>query len=697
MRLRFIGKRLRFEAAMAPPLTLYHSKDIRCQMDLHTQRGSFMSRHRWLGRCVVAGTAVVMIAAGESAALAQPTTTSPAAPTTTTLSTAPDLAPTDRPVETSADPCLAPTTTPSSTATATTPPSVPCATTPPAPEPVPTISATAAAPQPAQAPAVPTEVSTQTPESGPTEVPPISKVPYASGPTENPNATIVPGQMRSDRQEIPEPFTKADADLAETLEAQAQASRSAFAPMACQYFWPSPHIVCGAILDKYLSLGAENSFLKHPINVELSNPDGIGSRQEFLVGPIYAHPTAGAHPVVNSFMTKWGSFGWEASFLGYPTTDEIVNSDGIGRRQHFQNADIYWHPVASPGANVIGGAIRDKWALTGGEGPGGLLGYPITDEIWVGASSEGRMNRFERGVLYWHPNHGAWPVTSPVLDEWSTAGYEQSVYGYPVSDASPNDIGGTFQAFEHRDIETPRSPVRSAYSCIDVALSTAQDSGLTSGFQFGCTPFGVTVTGAGGQNVFVVPDSEEFNQAPSIPRLNNSTIECDTMEPTNISAPSLNGPRVSKHVDLCIGAASSSGQVEWSKEFAFQVANILDNRTNQRVETRVTTLGFPSRTFALTYRVRQDISRAGDRTVTEKTLVNSGTDTNPAYSTYNTPLSEGKYFVEVINLGLEIPSLGYDQTFGGLRFAIGRYTCSEYSGSGPGDLCQWTNPIDDHT
>lgn len=104
MRFRFLGKRLRFEAAMAPPLTLYHSKDSRCQMDLHTQRGSFMSRHRWLSRCLVAGTAVVMIAAGESAALAQPSTTSPAAPITTTLSTVPDLAPTDRPVETSADP-----------------------------------------------------------------------------------------------------------------------------------------------------------------------------------------------------------------------------------------------------------------------------------------------------------------------------------------------------------------------------------------------------------------------------------------------------------------------------------------------------------------------------------------------------------------------------------------------------------------
>lgn len=62
-----------------------------------------------------------------------------------------------------------------------------------------------------------------------------------------------------------------------------------------------------------------------------------------------------------------------------------------------------------------------------------------------------------------------------------------------------------------------------------------------------------------------------------------------------------------------------------------------------------------------------------------------------------TPGRQGKYFVEVMNLSLTIPSLGYDQSFAGLRFALGRYVCSAYSGTGPGDLCTWTNPIDDHT
>lgn len=58
---------------MAPPLTLSRSKGSRCQMDSKSQCGSFMSRHRRLSRCLVAGTAMVIVAAGEQAAFAQST------------------------------------------------------------------------------------------------------------------------------------------------------------------------------------------------------------------------------------------------------------------------------------------------------------------------------------------------------------------------------------------------------------------------------------------------------------------------------------------------------------------------------------------------------------------------------------------------------------------------------------------------
>ncbi|MFD4366980.1 hypothetical protein [Rhodococcus sp. NPDC058521] len=268
-------------------------------------------------------------------------------------------------------------------------------------------------------------------------------------PTQNPNATVVPGQMRSDHEEIPAGFTKEQADQAEIAEARAARSR---AVAACQYYWPSPHAVCGAIKDKYNSLGGPASFLSYPNTPELTNPDGHGKRTQFLNGPIYWSAATGAHPVVNSFLNRWGVHGYEAGWLGYPKTDEIVHADGVGRRQEFQGGAIY---VAFQNAigSTITGAIRDKWNTVGAETPGSLLGYPTSDEIRL-PDGQGRMNRFERGVIYWHPSYGAWPVTGGVLERWASAGYESGPHGYPTADAVDN--GSTIeQRFQHGTIHGP--------------------------------------------------------------------------------------------------------------------------------------------------------------------------------------------------------------------------------------------------
>ncbi|WP_181762833.1 hypothetical protein [Rhodococcus spelaei] len=392
---------------------------------------------------------------------------------------APTTSPSPTPVEVE-ESSTATSSTPSTTTTTTTPPPTSAASDPVLKE---SPAASATKQRTSTPPAVPsTAVETTSPSltttssaeatsssPAPAAAANGKKIPYTGKATENPNATVVPGKMRSDREEIPEGFTKADADKAETLEAKAKDpknARSTFGILACQYFWPSPHAVCGAILDKYLSLGGSNSFLKHPINVELGNPDGVGRRQEFLVGPIYWHPTHGAHPVVNSFMTKWGSKGWEAGILGYPTTDEAVNPDGVGRRQNFVGGTIYWHPLAAPQAAFVGGAIRDKWGQTGWEGPGGLLGYPTEDEKVVGSNGAGRMNRFERGVIYWSPTTGAHPVSGIILAEWTESGYETGYYGYPTGDEFAMNPGRK-QVFQNDyiDFGTAQSISKQHYDC----------------------------------------------------------------------------------------------------------------------------------------------------------------------------------------------------------------------------------------
>ncbi len=65
------------------------------------------------------------------------------------------------------------------------------------------------------------------------------------------------------------------------------------------------------------------------------------------------------------------------------------------------------------------------------------------------------MNRFERGVLYWHGSAGAHPVTGKILDTWAAAGYEQGTYGYPTGDQTTTDQNVTVtQQFQRGAITT---------------------------------------------------------------------------------------------------------------------------------------------------------------------------------------------------------------------------------------------------
>ena len=278
------------------------------------------------------------------------------------------------------------------------------------------------------------------------------KIPYTGKPTENPNATIVPGKMRSDREELPEGYTKEDADKAEMAEAKIiAASKSpnartattatnaiaAASPTDCMIYFPEfRYQVCGAIRVKYDSLGGSTSFLLLPTSNELVNPDQFGRRQTFANGPIYWSAASGAHPVVNHFFAAWQRNNWETGPLGYPTTDEIVNPDGLGRRQEFQNtAAIYWRLNE---AYAIRGAIRDKWNAVGAERNDGLLGYPISDEI-VLPDGQGRINRFERGngVIYWTSSTAAHPVTGEIMRRYGLTNYEKGPLGYPIEDELP--------------------------------------------------------------------------------------------------------------------------------------------------------------------------------------------------------------------------------------------------------------------
>lgn len=269
-------------------------------------------------------------------------------------------------------------------------------------------------------------------------------------PTANPNGEVVPGAMRSDYERIPEGIDKAEADQAEVKEARiaADPQRTFRAAPGCSVYWPSWFEVCGAIKQLYDKIGGPTSFLSLPRSAELTNPDGVGKRTEFLNGFIYWHPDTGAHTVSHPVFKVWARHGWEQGFLGYPTTSDIAQGNGW-YKQHFQGGYVYTHNALPPVQASIQGAIYDKWQSLGAQNSS--LGFPISDELPT-PDGIGRYNFFEGGAIYWTPQHGAYAVEGSILDQWADSGYETGRFGYPVGDAIPDGEWHMHQKFERGEL-----------------------------------------------------------------------------------------------------------------------------------------------------------------------------------------------------------------------------------------------------
>ncbi|WP_408929900.1 LGFP repeat-containing protein [Corynebacterium axilliensis] len=264
-------------------------------------------------------------------------------------------------------------------------------------------------------------------------------------PTPNPNKEIIPGQMRSDREEIPADVDKSEADKAEIREAQLADpdTPTLNARPGCGVYWPLEFEVCGLIKEKYDSIGGPKSFLNLPKSNELTNPDGVGKRSEFVNGYIYWHPKTGAHTVSLPVSLVWERHGWEKGFLGYPTTSDIPQGNAW-YKQDFQGGHVYTHNFLPPSQASIQGAIYDKWQSMGAQNS--ELGYPISDELTT-PDGIGRYNVFEHGMIYWTPQHGAHPVSGTFLVQYAEKGFEKGPLGYPTGDPVAQDSFWKEQAF----------------------------------------------------------------------------------------------------------------------------------------------------------------------------------------------------------------------------------------------------------
>lgn len=330
-------------------------------------------------------------------------------------------------------------------------------------------------------------------------------------PTVDPEKEIVPGQMRSDAEEVPAGVSKQEADVAETKEARLQDvdGPSLQARAGCGVYWPVWFEVCGAIKARYDELGGPRSFLMLPKSNELTSPDGVGKRTEFVNGFIYWHPRTGAHSVSVPVAKVWERHGWERGFLGYPTTGD-VDLGNQWFKQSFEGGVVYTHntPI-NPSQSSILGAIFDKWQSMGGEKSD--LGFPISDELTT-PDGVGRYNVFEGGMIYWTPQHGAYEVSGNILGEWALQGFELSAYGYPVDD-SHIDLNGTqLQRFAGGMLYGDAKIITQNFSCLNAVNRIAEENLVVHSLKFMCSRDGISLNAG----AYPISDYLELKISPPV-------------------------------------------------------------------------------------------------------------------------------------------------------------------------------------
>jgi hypothetical protein len=161
-----------------------------------------------------------------------------------------------------------------------------------------------------------------------------------------------------------------------------------------------------------------------------------GFYQETIGGAVYWFFGIGAHFIDKRILDRYRQLGGDGSFLGYPVTHNAFGADGVGMFRRFEHGVIYWHP--NIGAFEVHGDILGKWSALGAEQS--FLGYPISDEI--STQDGGRVSHFQGGSIYWTSETLAFETHGTIRDRWVSLGAEISYLGYPISDEGDIPSGG---------------------------------------------------------------------------------------------------------------------------------------------------------------------------------------------------------------------------------------------------------------
>ncbi|NLE80082.1 MAG: hypothetical protein GX610_10970 [Rhodococcus sp.] len=178
-----------------------------------------------------------------------------------------------------------------------------------------------------------------------------------------------------------------------TVAASIVAGTFAAAPANADGFYGG-YWVYGAIEQEYLARGGPGVY-GNPITAEANAAYG-GKFQVFeRASSFYWHPDTGAKQVGGRIRDKWRDFGWETGDLHYPTTSETPTPSRQGAFNHFQGGSIYWSPQTD--AHQIWGLVRDQWASAGWENS--PYGFPKTDEYRDTSYEDTFRQDFEQGSI----------------------------------------------------------------------------------------------------------------------------------------------------------------------------------------------------------------------------------------------------------------------------------------------------------
>lgn len=525
------------------------------------------------------------------------------------------------------------------------------------------------------------------------------------------NDEIIAGEMLSDKIILPPQVDKATSDEAEVAVAKQQAQPQTLATTAatCHRFIFTAYDVCGAILQRYNQLGGLLSFLLDPIGPQIQNPDGVGFHQQFRNGFIFWRPDTGAHAITARNAEVFSRNGWSAGWMGYPLGGEVpvtgsnpIDGELNGWVQLFQGGRIYRSPVWE-GFQVasINGMILDRWLAIGG--PDSALGFPIADEA-VAADGVGRFSVFHNGVIYWHPNYGAWEIYGDFEGMWMTSGGVDGLYGYPTSGIN-SDSTGTWQDYEGGQIFVPSDDSHRKYNCMDVVGLILQRIGREdAAADFYCDDQGATVSLDGEETHFYAPTKTMLESSSSSSFAPQSRalpgVECNSIGFVDASpAIRLSSYSVRKNIDTCVGTAIDRIPV-WSKEFSYSIKHTLTQRQHHKVELTISSLTFPTRIFEQKYQLKEDLWMQPDPTRGPVLYTaNGGTNTAPSVVTGAIPKKGGTYYLQATDFTLKIPSKNYEMTaskWNGARLNIGRFECDLFDEKLADDnkVCEFPHPVD---